>query len=607
MRQIWLKEATANGVDLNAVYEQSLQPKTPTINTEVKGFSIAATSAIADAVNHLSQYSVQLRHGDIIRQAFVFGSGTIDHESLESALTQKLKTGEIIGKVDQYYTTKALITIEKQLHETFIQSKGTSFNCNIEASGIIPSLLNHQDRLQVLDVKGLKNEAKLVDQIVKTGEAQGLNVYVVHQNLSRMNHLSDTIKREQSSFWQAFKNYFKHDLIQSFTKFTHDYQNTLNNDRLFFHNKQDLIIIADAQKLSYQNMAYIDQLTQHPDAKVIFLNNTESTQGFQAGNAIQVLKAAGVHQRQSTTQKFKSEIVIAKSTQSLQDLAKHYGTLDEAVPVVALTNKAQKEMTMAIRERLQSLGRLSLQTIEYQSLSNKGLSPIEKVRIQCYHQGDVLMFNPYTKDEQRYVVAGVNKLDNTLTLAPAMEIPKHKIIEKFTLNDQTNFEVKKPQTLEISVGEILSNTRAVCLGDGYHRVNLPKNSTLQVTAIENAHIEVMHNNQAYTIAREQLKNSFIDHGYVVKPHQLKPVNSVLTALSSYQVNQNTIGEIAEFADKVILFTDNPDKSMKALDKAAVNWTAQHVALGKAESTYAPIVRTEAAIRADLFKVAASLC
>jgi len=443
--------------------------------------------------------------------------------------------------------------------------------------------------------------------MVKTGEAQGLNVYVVHQNLSRMNHLSDKIKREQSSFWQAFKNYFKHDLMQSFTQFTHDYQNTLNNGRLFFHNKQDLIIVADAQKLSYQDMAHVEKLTQHPDAKVVFLNNTESTQGFQAGNAIQVLKAAGVHQLQSTTQKAKAEIVIAKSTASIQDLAKHYGTLDEAVPVVALTNKAQKEMTMAIRERLQSLGRLSLQTIQYQSLSNKGLSPIAKARIQCYHQGDVLMLNPYTKEEMRYVVTGVNKLDNTLTLAPAMEIPKNKIIEKFTLNDQTNFEVKKPQTLEISVGEILSNTRAMRLGDDYHGVNLKKVNSFEVTAIENAGITIRHNNQTYLMTREQLQNSFIDHGYVVKPHQIKSVDTALTALSSYQVNQNTIGEIAEFADKVILFTDNPDKSMKALDKRGVNWTAEHVALGKAESTYAPIVRTEAAIRADLYKVAESLC
>lgn len=115
LRQIWLKEAKDHGVDLNGVYQASLAPKTSTINTEVKGLSVKATEAIADAINHLSQYSVQLRHGDIIRQGFVFGSGTIDHESLEAALTQQLKTGEIIGKADHYYTTQALINTEKNI------------------------------------------------------------------------------------------------------------------------------------------------------------------------------------------------------------------------------------------------------------------------------------------------------------------------------------------------------------------------------------------------------------------------------------------------------------------------------------------------------------
>ena len=50
---------------------------------------------------------------------------------------------------------------------------------------------------------------------------------------------------------------------------------------------------------------------------------------------------------------------------------------------------------------------------------------------------------------------------------------------------------------------------------------------------------------------EKLQRSFIEHGYVIKPHQLnKDTDSALTALSSYQVNQNNIGEIAEFAQRI---------------------------------------------------------
>ena len=68
-------------------------------------------------------------------------------------------------------------------------------------------MLNHKDRLQVIEVKGLKNEAKLIDHLVKTAESEGLNVYVLHQNLSRMHRLEDQVTRDHSSFWKIFKNY----------------------------------------------------------------------------------------------------------------------------------------------------------------------------------------------------------------------------------------------------------------------------------------------------------------------------------------------------------------------------------------------------------------
>ena len=173
-------------------------------------FSQNAKEAINDSLAHLSQYDVQIRHGDIIRQAFIFGAGAIDHEQLESVLSDKLKSGEIIGKADYYYTTKALIDTEKRLTDKFEQSKGAGFSIDTQQSGLVANVLKHHDRLQVIDVKGFKNEAKLLDSLVKSSEVNGLNTYVVHQNQSRLNRLDGQVERDNSSFWKAIKNHFKH-------------------------------------------------------------------------------------------------------------------------------------------------------------------------------------------------------------------------------------------------------------------------------------------------------------------------------------------------------------------------------------------------------------
>ena len=178
-----------------------------------------AEIALADSLAHLSQYNVQMRHGEIIRQAFIFGAGVLDHESLEAALADKIKSGEVIGQANQYYTTKTLLETERRLQAAFQASKGTSFDCQLAASGTTAAVLNHKDRLQVIEVKGLKNEAKLIDHLVKTAESEGLNVYVLHQNLYRMHRLEDQVTRDHSSFWKIFKNYFKHDLMDQRERF----------------------------------------------------------------------------------------------------------------------------------------------------------------------------------------------------------------------------------------------------------------------------------------------------------------------------------------------------------------------------------------------------
>ncbi len=663
LKSAWIEEAKSQGVSLGKVFmesintlEQEAKSSEPTnaqpaaksksyVSSDLKAHSGNAKEAISDAVAHLSQYGVQIKHGDIIRQAFIFSAGLVEHDHLEAELSQKLEKGELIGRAHQCYTTDSLVKVEKEFMQEAKASMASAWSITLNRSGLESSLFEHKDRLQVIDVKGLRNEAKLIDGLVKTAENNGLNIYVLHQNYSRLNRLKEEVKRDGSSLWKSFKNYFKPDLLQTVGKFEHDYQQKLNHPFARFSGKQDLIIVTDSQKLGLNEIARLNELAEKGKAKIAFLNNTESTLGFSAGNPMKLLKDAGINQLKSQSISKDTLVEVASSSEAHKALAYHYVSLGvgarEKTPVVAFTNKSQAEITSEIREQLKERGELSLQEYHYKTLSTSRLSEIEKTKTQCYQLGDSVTLNPFAqgvksvkdvkdvKDQnnrskqQSYLVSGIDRDNQALHLTDRHGESTQLSLKKEDLfhadgSFKVSFEANKSKTMATAVGETLRATRNLYLdyqldSDGkpnekskIETVKIDKNSTFKVQSIAQNGIHINHDNKTLFVGNEKLQRSFIEHGYVIKPHQLnKDTDSAITALSSYQVNQNNIGEMAEFAKKVTLFTDNPEKSTQALNTQQVSWLALDVARGKAHS-YNPVVRTEEAIRKDLEAVAQAL-
>ncbi|WP_196214756.1 conjugative transfer relaxase/helicase TraI [Piscirickettsia salmonis] len=597
LKSQWKKEAKEFGVNLEQIYQDSLSGhKTQnTIQTKLPPLSKDATSAIEDAVGHLSQYSVQLRHGDIIRQAFTFSAGVIEHEALEQVIEGKLKSGELVGKEQEYYTTKALLDTENNLSQKVSLGVNTGFSRDVGHSGLGAETLKRPDRLQIIDVKGLKNEAKLINELVKTAENQNLNTYVLHSNQSRINHLNNSIHRDSSSLWQSLKNHFKHDLLQTVGKFQHDYKHKLGHS--FFDKKQDYIVVTDAQKLSYQDIDKLNDLSEAGKAKIIFLNNTESMKGFTPGNGIKLMKEAGIHSYRSQTLRKGTFIEVAETQKTQQALARASLKNKEAA-IVAFTNKAQHALTEEIRGLKQGEGELSLQELKFNTLSTRGLSDVEKTKVKNYHVGDQITLNPFSKEQKIYFIQAIDKKAQTLKL-----IDRHESTHSLSINEKTDFQVNKQQTLAIAKGEQLRLTRNLYLDK---HTTLEKDCVIQVESMNDKGIRIRDEKHTHWIPKEKLEKSFVDYGYVVKPHQLKETEHAMTALAGYQVNQNNLGEISEFAKKVTLFTDHAEKSKKSLNEQGVSWVAKEITEGAPEKHYKHVVRTEQAIRADLETVAKSL-
>ena len=607
LKKTWQKGAVKQGVDLEAIVQKSKEHLAQgnngkqTVNTAMPVISQDVTSAVEDAIAHLSQYSVSLSHGDIIRQAFVFGGGSIEHEAIEHSVAKKIEEGELIGKANIRYTTAALVEKERAFKQTIAEIKGKAWSLDIGRSGILGKVLASTDRIQLVEVNGVKREAALVDGMVKGAEKAGLNAYVLHQNASSINRLRGDIEREQKSFWSAFKNFFAHDLMQTVSHFKHEYSHKIAG-KILGSSRDDVIFVLDAQKLSYQDVLDLNTLAEQRDAKVVMLNNNQETTGFTPGNPMMGVRDGGVAHHVSRTPKVKGRVNIVETKMADRMLARSYLEDQGATPVVVKTNKDQEQVTAHIRAALRDEGQLGQRSFRFEVLSTRGLSDAQKGHSKFYGVGDQITFHAFSPDQETWRVAKVDCKANILLLhnkqgdARQLDLSAYKE----TGHEVDPFEVKKAASLDIAVGEKLRANRNLYLGD--HRID--KNATFSVSSITQEGIRIIHEGHSLWLDQERLKQSFVEHGYVIKPHQLTDSKKVITKLSGYQVSRQSMGELREYAPNITLITDNAAKTKKLLDHEQINWVASDIAHGKAN--YDPIVRTDAAIRKDLETVAKAL-
>ncbi|APS84694.1 hypothetical protein AVM71_16440 (plasmid) [Piscirickettsia salmonis] len=221
--------------------------------------------------------------------------------------------------------------------------------------------------------------------------------------------------------------------------------------------KQDYIVVTDAKKLSYQDIDKLNDLSEAGKAKIIFLNNTESMKGFTPGNGIKLMKEAGIHSYRSQTLRKGTFIEVAETQKTQQALARASLKNKEAA-IVAFTNKAQHALTEEIRGLKQGEGELSLQELKFNTLSTRGLSDVEKTKVKNYHVGDQITLNPFSKEQKIYFIQAIDKKAQTLKL-----IDRHESTHSLSINEKTDFQVNKQQTLAIAKGEQLRLTRNLYL------------------------------------------------------------------------------------------------------------------------------------------------
>ncbi len=587
----WKDEATQFGVDFKALIEDSKQREKGCISTreEVK-VSETAKDAISDALEQLSNFSTQIKHGDLVRMAFTFARGTIHHEELEKEITTRFTDKRLEGVQSTYYTTKALINQEKSFIKQFKGALGTGMSRETGQSGIGSEMLRANDRVQLIDVRGFTHEKALIEELVHTTEANGFGAYVLHVGRLQRNRLNDSISRDSSNVWKWVTNLFKGELVQTVAGFTASYEEGLHSSS----KKQDVVIVHDAQKLSYKDLMSLESLTAQSQSKLILLNNTRSTEGFSAGSPIKALKDAGFKSLQATTEEKKVDFLLTESKNINQALAIAFVNLDAdshlSTQVVALTNKNVEALTTLIRAGLKAKGEISLQSKEVNVLSTQLLSDVQKQNPKFFEKGDQVTFNAFTREQHHYRITG--KEGELISLAD-----KDGREKWLSLSDNETFMVTKNKAIELSIGDALVTEKSIYLGQGY---KIERGENFSVQEIRNEGVMLTHNKKQLYFSNEELHDLSISHNYVRKPNQLtKNALTVMTALEGYQINKNVLGELSEFAQQIHLFTNDKERATTQLNQEKLSFTIRDVATGAPSLVYRDSQYADSVICKDL--------
>lgn len=594
LHQQWVDEIKELGIDLRAIIQDSKLNigRGAVKRTHTTPLSPDAQKAVNDAMAHLSEYSTQIQHGALVRQAMTFSAGLVGHEDIEREIESLLSAEALQGKPLEYYTTARLLTREKDFIAKTTNELKASFSISVPNHGLTSSVFKNNQRIQIIDVAGFRCEKELIQDMVHLAEANQLNSYVLHPGSLKTQQLRTGIKHLDTGFISRIKNLFKDDIVHTVSGFQYHYGKRIKASP-FTKTKQDLVIVHDAQKLSFDDLSALSDMTQASQSKLILLNNAAGTLGFSAGNPIKVLKEQGIHSYKSLTTPIKGELKLSIGKQTNDSMSSAWLQLtpeqQQKSALVALNNQQKEAITRQIREGLVQQGQLSRQMKKVAVLATVSLTQTEKGYAHSYKAGDKITFYNEGRTPKHYKVCGVGA--NGLQLENAQG--KTSL---FAYDTKEDFRVSREKILEVAVGERLINEQSL-----YHqRVKYVPKSSFVVSKITEEGIYVHHESNTLFLTNKALSEHHFDYDYCKKPHEIKADTSqVFMAAKPYQLNRNLIGEIGENAQQVLLFTDDEPKAQRFLEREQLKWTAYEVQQKKPDLVYRDIAYANKALAREI--------
>jgi len=567
LRALWDDMAKLHQVDFKAIIDASKQQGTGIVTTKNElPVCDNAIEAVNDAVSHLSRFRVKIGHADLVRMAFVFGSGLIAHGDIEQTIDNMLKTQTLLGEKYQTYTSSALLKKEEDFIQFVKKENAHSAKMFVrDKSGVSSDIFKEKSQIQVVDIKNFGAEKQLIQELVKDAEHHHLNVYVLSQNKYQCDFLKNEVKRDTSSFIKWFKSLFADDMVHTVSSFSHKYQRTLD-ERFSKKDRNDLIVVHDSQKLAFEDMEHLFSLAASSNSKLILLNHQQSLDGYKAGSPIKILKETGIktHHHLGNAHLLKAEIIETHSPQgkAIQQYVANNNFKDQKEVIVATSKKEQDDLTHVIRQALKAQGQLADGEKELSVLSTNQLSDPQKKHLRFYREGDLLVFNAHTKQQKSYRV--VSKEEGALKL-----INEKGQVSNFSIKDIEAFEVYQKKTIALACGEKIILEKPF----QFKNLRLDKGSQLEVTSLSQNSLHFKFKDKIVEINYNELKNAFMSHDYVKRLSQLnQPYNKAIVCAKPFQVSKEFLNEVSQYTKSIDYYCVNQKEASARCDAAKTSWT-----------------------------------
>lgn len=601
LEKLWEDEARAHQVDFTALKEKAsahkeqgqVQPLT------LKPLCENAELAVDDAITHLSTFNARIKHADIVRLAFDFGRTHLESDVIEAVIEDKLQAGSLKGKLYQNYTSDTLLKREQQFIQAMTTNATQGLSIDTKKSSIPAQIMKSNHQVQIVDVKNHGAEKKLLTELLNEGDNQGLNTFILHQSAFESRLLKNNIKRDTSTFIKWFKSLFKEEVIHTVNGFKYAYGRVLEQN-IFTKKRGDIIVVHDAQKLSFDNLETLKEKALESQSKLVLINFLESSDGAAPGSPIKALKDKGILSHTVATSEKDIHITLSEIKSPLDEMVNSWMKKDsksrENTLLYATTRKEQADITDKLREKLKESGEISIQEKKIETLSTITLSEPQKKHLKFYQTGDCVLFNAFTKREKSYFVIGKQKEGLTLVNEKGREI-------SISLEETKNAVVFRKASLNLAVGDRLMIEKK-CSVKGR---DFEKKSEFEVVGLSEKYINVKTGSKEIKIHNETIQKGFFSHAFVKRASQINRLyDEALVGTRPWQISGERLKELSLKAGHIYWMSDDLNQAKQILDKEKTQWSIEDIARFKDDPVKRDMRFAPEALTKDLEYLAKSL-
>ena len=578
----------------------------------------AAREAVKNAIEHLSQYKLKLDYAKVAAQALEFLIGKSTHGDIVIALNDSIKDGSLIplDKTGSIFVTKELIETEKAIMDIVGRSKDSIIGIDLknkqgkvvdntierEVIDCAVNVLQSNNRLSLIEGR-MSNGADsiaFIDTVFKLAESSGKTVRILSPNRMMSNDINESIKRKPNNLWQWLVSLGKPEIGESVTGFMHKYKEEVDLPLLRLRQGKDIIIVNNAETPGCNDVHSLLELTEKSKAKVIFLQDVNVKQGFNAGNPIETLKQAGIETFKLKTLEKKPSLIpelraIQDNSERTKQLAYNYALKEDkerSNTIVFVGSKEQlKSTNETIREELKNQGKLPRLEHGIQVLTPIHMSKPEATLAHKYPKNAVIRFYDSGSVNRDWNVEGINREKNTLRLIQdgkrmlwnpkkqeaqgEQEKQEKNKKQEENENQKTNYAVFKKETLKIATGDKLIATSSM------NDLGIKNATRFVVQDIDRKHIWLLSSAKVHKISLDNLKNSHFQYYYAttISKSSKKQIDHILADVRAYALDKSVVNELTSRAkESLTIFTNDADIAQKSFKRIPIKLTATEALL-----------------------------